>query len=65
MVATGLLIESDDDEKRLFTELEATIIKFKRLRDKESIGIKAHYFTVVITLLEQALAYYAYYILGR
>lgn len=54
-----------DEEKQLFNELENLILKFKRLRDKTSIGIKEHYFNVVITTLEQALAYYSHFILGN
>jgi len=54
-----------DDEKILFTELENLIIKFKKLRDRTSIGLKERYFTVMITLLEQALAYYSHFILGH
>ncbi len=54
-----------DDEKVLFSELENLIIKFKKLRDRTSIGIKERYFTIVITLLEQALACYSYFILGN
>lgn len=53
-----------EDEKILFNELEALIIKFKKLRDRTSIGIKHHYFSIVITGLEQALAFYSYFILG-
>lgn len=53
-----------DDDLILFTELEAMILKFKKMRDRTAINIKAHYFTVVITALEQALAYYGYFIIG-
>ncbi len=52
------------DEKVLFHELEGLIIKFKKIRDAESVGLKARAYAVVITLLEQALAYCAYYIIG-
>lgn len=54
-----------EEEKQLFTELENLIIKFRKLRDRTAIGLKDRYFTVVITLLEQALAYYSHYILGN
>lgn len=53
-----------DDEKILFYELENLIFKFKKLRDRTSIGIKERYYDVVIILLEQAKAYYAHFILG-
>ena len=54
-----------DEEKQLFNELENLILKFKRLRDRNSIGLKERYFNVVITVLEQALAYYSHFILGN
>lgn len=54
-----------DDEKVLFNELENLILKFKKMRDRTSIGIKHDYFTVMITLLEQSLAYYSHFILGN
>jgi len=54
-----------DDEQILFTELENLILKFKKMRERTSIGIKERYFDVVIVLLEQAKAYYSHFIMGN
>ena len=54
----------DNDEIVLFHELEGLVIKIKKLRDRETVGLKARSISVVVTMLEQALAYYAYYVIG-
>ena len=54
-----------DDEKVLFNEIEALIIKVKRFRARTSIGLKERYLDVVITLLEQASAFWSHFILGN
>jgi len=53
-----------DDETVLFHDLELLIIKIKKLRDRETVGLKARSLSVVVTLLEEALAYYAYFVIG-
>lgn len=53
-----------DDELILHNELEALVIKLKKMRDRNAVDLKARAYSVVITLIEQALAYYAYYIIG-
>lgn len=53
-----------DDERILYIELEALLIKFRRLRDREHAPLKARALSIVVTQLEIGLAYYAYYVMG-
>lgn len=53
-----------EDDLILFHELEGLIIRFKKLCDRETVGLKTRSISVAITLLEEALAYYAYFVIG-
>lgn len=53
-----------NDEKEVFIELEGLVVKLRKLRERTQPETRLRYFSVVITLVEQATAFYAYYIMG-